>query len=266
MVRSVTEENLPLDRELKPYFATTYPQVLAHRGLHEVATENTLGAFAAALAAGATHIETDTHASRDGIAMLFHDPEVLVKGILTPVSSLTARELRALDLGSGQGVPSLEDALVAFPEARFNIDIKSTEAARPAVDVILKHGAQNRVLIASFKAARRTAATRRLPGCATSASAPLSLAAVVLSTIGLTWIGTRLLRQVDAVQLPTTMLGMRVFTPRFVRMCHRAGVVVHAWTINEEDEMRALLALGIDGLVTDRADLAVPVADSFRRN
>jgi glycerophosphoryl diester phosphodiesterase len=244
----------------KPYFTTTRPHILAHRGLHTRFPENTLAAFDAALTAGATHLETDAHTSRDGVAVLVHDPVVVVDGVSIPVMSLTAAELGAVDLGEGQGVPTLSAALERFPEARFNIDIKVTTAGLPAATTITQAHAAQRVLIASFKAARRTSAYRRIPGACTSASGRLSLFVVLCSRLGLTRLGASALRSVDAVQLPTRILGMRVFTPRFIRMCHTAGVVVHAWTINDEPTMRELLGLGVDGLVTDRADLAAQVS------
>jgi glycerophosphoryl diester phosphodiesterase len=247
----------------KLYLDVPLPHVLAHRGLHTVHPENTIAAFAAALDAGATHLETDAHVSSDGVAMLVHDPVIVVEGEQIIVADLTARELASLNLGSGQGVPTLADALSAFPHARFNIDIKVTAAGPAVASAVEKAKASHRVLIASFKAARRTSTVRSLPGVATSASATVALLAVLCASVGLTPLGARFLRNIDAVQLPTRMIGLSVFTHRLIGMCHRAGVVVHAWTINEPDEMRALLALGVDGLVTDRCDLAVDVTRSL---
>jgi glycerophosphoryl diester phosphodiesterase len=233
--------------------------VLAHRGLHTGHPENTLSAFQAALSAGATHIETDAHVSADGVAVLVHDPVIVVDGASIVISECTARELASLDVGGGESVPSLSAALARFPHARFNIDVKVSGAAAPVVRAIERHKAHDRVLIASFTAACRLAAVRRMPGVATSASAVVSLVSVLSATVGLTCLGRLFLARVDAVQLPTSMLGLRVFTPRFIAMCHAADVEVHAWTINEPDEMRRLLALGVDGLVTDRCDLAGPI-------
>lgn len=243
-------------RTVKPYLSVSTPHVLAHRGLHTIAVENTLSAFSSALEAGATHLETDAHASADGIAVLVHDPVMNIGGRNVVISECSAAELGALDLGAGEGIPTLHEALAAFPLARFNIDIKSSDAANDVVRAVTRHNAQDRVLIASFKAARRTAACRRIPGVATSASATVALVSVLSATVGLTFFGRWLLRRVDAVQLPTSMLGLRVFTPRFVSMCHAAQVSVHAWTINNPTEMQRLFDLGVDGVVTDRCDLA----------
>ena len=142
--------------------------------------------------------------------------------------------------------------------------MKVTEAVAPVAQAVTLTDSGERVLIASFRAARRTRTLRRLTGVATSASAIVSLAAVLLATIGLTRLGASTLSRVDAVQLPTTMLKLPVFTPRFIRMCHRAGVFVHAWTINDPVVMRALLERGVDGLVTDRTDLAAGVVAQLK--
>ena len=248
----------------KAYFDAPLPHVLAHRGLHTEVPENTLEAFRLALAAGATHLETDAHASSDGVAVLVHDPVIPVGDTMVTVAQHTAAELAALDLGAGEGIPTLTLALETFAQARFNIDVKVTEAVDPVAEAVTATDSGARVLIASFKAARRTGTLRSLTGVATSASAIVSLAAVLLATIGLTRLGERTLTRVDAVQLPTTMLKLPVFTARFIRMCHRAGVFVHAWTINDPLEMRMLLERGVDGLVTDRADLASRVITQLK--
>ena len=234
--------------------------MLAHRGLAIDAPENTLLAFAKAIAVGVTHVETDVHVSADGVAMISHDPDLRrVAGRAATVAHLTSHELRRVDLGYGQGYCSLAEALDAFPETRFNIDIKTAGAARPAAEAIRSATATERVLIGSFSTRRRLAAVRLLPGVATSVSARGALAAVASASAGGGPALRRILRDVQAVQLPPSVLRMRPFSPRAVTAFHAAGVEVHAWTINDVDAMELLLDAGIDGLVTDRADLAVPV-------
>ena len=104
------------------------PRIIAHRGLASGAPENTLLAFLKALSAGATHLETDVHATADGDAVISHDPELTrVAGREVRVGQLTLAELRRIPLGHGQSFCSLAEALDAFPEARFNIDIKDEE-------------------------------------------------------------------------------------------------------------------------------------------
>ena len=149
------------------------PRIIAHRGLALDAPENTLLAFLRALNAGATHLETDVHASADGVAVISHDPDLgRVAGRSVNVGQLTMPELRRVDLGHGQGFCSLAEALDAFPQARFNIDIKDEASAAPAAEAIRAARAQDRVLITSFSKDRRRAVSGALPGVATSPSVP----------------------------------------------------------------------------------------------
>jgi len=242
------------------FFSPASPRVLAHRGLALEAPENTMLAFLKALSVGVDYIETDVHASSDGVAVIAHDDTLArVAGRPVRVDHLTMAELRRVDLGEGQGFVSLAEALDSFPEARFNIDLKSNAAVDPTVDAILEAGAVNRVLIASFDDRRRLAAVKRLPGVATSASKRMSSRAVAAASLGLLPVVRRTLRGVDAVQLPEKFNGVTIITPRLLSTMQAAGVEVHVWTINDVPTMERLLAMGVDGIVTDRADLALPL-------
>ena len=249
------------------YYARSLPRVLAHRGLATAAPENTLLAFSTALAAGADYIETDVHASRDGIAVISHDPDLTrLVGRQSRVEGLTLEQLTCIDLGGGQSFCSLASALEAFPDTRFNIDIKSMSAAVPAARAILDAGARRRVLVTSFGDRRRRAALRLLPGVATSAAALPFAFAFGFASLGLLRVSRLLLRRVNAVQVPERwMLGplrVDVVTPRFIAQMHLLAIEVHVWTINDPRDMRRLLDMGVDGIVTDRADIALDLIRS----
>lgn len=159
--------------------------MFAHRGLALDAPENTLLAFAKAIAVGAHYIETDVHASHDGVAVISHDPDLKrVAARPVKVDHLTMAELRRIDLGDGQAFPSLAEALDAFPHTRFNIDVKSKAAVQPTIDAILEAGASDRVLVSSFDERRRKAALRGLPGVVSSASARRFIRALVAGKVG----------------------------------------------------------------------------------
>ena len=253
----------------KPYFAPQGPRVFAHRGLafapdgSPAAPENTAAAFADAIAIGAAYVETDVHASSDGIAVISHDPSLdRVAGRPGRVSDLTLAQLQAIDLGGGQGFRSLAAVLAEFPATRFNIDIKSLDAVQPTVDAILAADASDRVLVTSFSEARRVAAVRQLPGVATSAGASRFAVALLAGKVGLSPVVRRALRGLVAVQVPEKAIGLRITTARMIQRLHDAGVEVHVWTVNDPLRMAELLDLGVDGLVTDRADLALAVVAS----
>lgn len=230
------------------YFAGPTPRILAHRGLALTAPENSIDAFRAALAVGATHLETDVRATADGEAVLVHDPEVDGE----PVERFTLARLR-------QALPAvctLGEALAAAPDAPFNIDVKHAGAAGPAARAVLAAHSPARVLITSFSAARRRAALRLLPGAATSASSDgvaLMAAGVRLRLPALVALAAR---GVQAVQIPERALGTDLVTPWTLGEVRRAGAEVHVWVVNDPTRMRELVARGADGIVTDRADLA----------
>jgi glycerophosphoryl diester phosphodiesterase len=226
--------------------------------------ENTLASFAAAIDLGALYIETDVHASRDGVAMISHDPSLRrVAGIDEEVADLTVVELQQVDLGGGHRMPTLSDALRAFPAARFNIDVKSLPAGAPVARAVLAAGATDRVLVTSFSSARRAAAARLLPGVATSASMPRFVCALLLAKLGVLGVLPWALGGVDAVQVPARRGRLTIATPRVIRAFHRVGVEIHIWTVNDPSEMLRLLQLGVDGIVTDRSDLALDVVEGF---
>ena len=236
-----------------PYFQGHSPRIFAHRGLHTHHPENTRGAFQAALDAGATYIETDVVGSRDGVAMVCHDVDLgRIAGMTGRVADFTSEALGRIDLGGGQTFLSLADALREFPTVRFNIDVKDELAITGTVDAIRQASAEHRVLVSSFSARRRRATVAQLSGVATSTAASEFFRAWLQALVGL----TPRMAGFHAVQIPERYGWLRVVTPAIVRRFHRAGVEVHVWTVNNPADMRRLVALGVDGIVTDRCDLA----------
>ncbi|MGK9146907.1 glycerophosphodiester phosphodiesterase [Plantibacter flavus] len=252
-----------------PYFAPAGPRVLAHRGLAGPdAPENTLAAFARAVEAGAAYLETDAQCTRDGYAVLFHDASLRrATGDPRPIAELDLSEVQRIDLG-GDRVPTFAEALAAFPDARFNLDIKAMPAAAPAAAAILEADAVDRVLVTSFDEGRRSAIASALGSAAgsaqvvSSASAAMLLRALPAAAFRLTGSLARSLAEVQAIQVPERFRGVRIVSRRLVDQLHSLGVEVHVWTVNDPQDMARLLALGVDGLVTDRCDLALAVVAS----
>lgn len=242
------------------YFDSGLPRVFAHRGFSLNVPENTIASFAAAVALGVSHIETDVHSSEDGIAVISHDPVLdRVASRAGNVSQFSYEQLKKIDLGGGQGFVSLFDALTEFPEIFFNIDVKSADAVEPTAQAIIAAGATDRVLVSSFSESRRSRTVRLLPGVATSASGRIFAVAVLAARPGITPLLRATLAGIDAVQIPETALGISTTTSAMVNRFHGAGVEVHVWTINDADDMIRLLDAGVDGIVTDRADIALDV-------
>lgn len=249
-----------------PYFTKTrHPRVLAHRGLVTAAGEdsgvweNSAAAFAAAHAAGAEYVETDCQVTADGDVVLFHDAtlERLV-GDPRAVREVRTRELRAVFADHG-GLLTVAEALSSFPDVRFNIDVKTSAAVEPLGPILAEH--THRVLVTSFSDANRraTLASVLRAGAeirpATSGGSKTIAALRALSALRLSPV--RVLREVDALQIPERYGALRVLTPALLRAAHRHGAEVHVWTVNDPETMRRLVEVGVDGIVSDRADVAL---------
>jgi len=241
--------------------------VLAHRGLvtsdaaADGIVENSFGAFSEAHAAGIEYVESDCHLTADGTVILFHDEDLRrVAGDPRRVAELTLPELEDVMADRG-GLVTLAQALEAFPTLRFNIDVKSDPAAVPAGRIVAPHA--DRVLLTSFSDRRRRAALEAAAGAdgrpATSAGSGTVARVIAAVAARSGRMVSRLLRGVDALQIPERRGGLRVLTPRLVSAAHANDVEVHVWTVNEADRMSRLLDLGVDGIVTDRADVALTV-------
>jgi len=248
-----------------PWFAGRKPRVLAHRGFvpddADGIVENSFAALAAAHAAGATYIESDCHLTADGHVVLLHDADLSrVAGDPRPVAEVTLPQLERLMAGIG-GLVTLRQALEAFPDVRFNLDVKADDAAIPVGRAVAPHA--DRVLLASFSDARRRAALdaadRFGRGVRPATSAGTATIGRVLAAVGAR--SPRLVRRalsgVDALQVPERRGPVRVVTQRLIDAAHRCDVEVHVWTVNDPAQMARLLQLGVDGLVTDRADVAL---------
>lgn len=248
----------------KPFLHGTPPRVIAHRGLALDFPENTVGAFQAALDAGADILETDVHLSKDGQVVISHDPDLTrLAGISGLVSDYTASELAAMDLGGGHGFPTLVEVLEAFPGHRFNVDLKEFAVVNPFVDVVNQLDAHERVLIASFEESHRALAAKALPTVASSATPPHIIEGRLRSWMGLPTDSWSLPDGMVALQIPTTRYGFAMATPSLIRAAHKKGLEVHVWTINDPTDMARLWQMGVDGIITDRTDLAVEVRNAL---
>ncbi|MEY4451732.1 MAG: hypothetical protein RLZZ380_853 [Actinomycetota bacterium] len=243
---------------VKPYLSPAGFKILAHRGSTETgAQENTIAAFQAAVDAGVVFLETDVQATKDGIAVLFHDRIVASAGkSVYLMRDFNYDEVdRYLSSENGLRLPRLSDALAKYPMARFNLDLKTKEAVAPTIAVIKKLGCENRVLVSSFSGRRRRKALKALPGVATSPHALLVLRIWFATKIGKSFLLWRLLKDIDVLQIPIKIGLLRFDSKPFIDTIHDFGVEIHYWTINDIAEARRLKELGADGIVTDASKL-----------
>lgn len=234
------------------YLDTPLPIPFAHRGGAAEGDENSMAAFERAVGAGYRYLETDVRATSDGVAVIFHDSTLdRMLGARGRVEEMTLAGLRSLRVGGEAVVPALTEVLDAWPECRFNVDMKADSAVDPTIEAIWKMNARDRVLLASFSD-RRIRWARRICGPRQATSMGQREVAVLrlASLHGRGLVG--FVPGVAAAQVPVRYGGIRVVDRRFVRHAHRMGLQVHVWTVDEPALMQELLDLGVDGIMTDR--------------
>jgi glycerophosphoryl diester phosphodiesterase len=225
------------------------PIAFAHRGFTADGVGNSLPAFQRAVDLGYRYLETDIRVTADGVALAFHDAKLdrTTDGV-GRVDRLRWAEVRSARIGGVEPIPVLSELLTTWPDVRFNLDLKAVSSIGPAVDAIRRAGALDRVCVAAFSS-RRIAAARRALG-------PNLCTAVGPRGVFSLQVARRLRGQgIRCVQAPARVRDRSFITGRFIDASHAAGLQVHAFTINDEAEMSRLLDLGIDGVMTDRADV-----------
>lgn len=240
-----------------PYFDQPAPLALAHRGYSSDGLENSMVAFAAAVELGYTHVETDVHATSDGVALAFHDTTLdRVTDRTGTVGAQAWSQVRQARISGREPIPTVEDLLGAWSGLRVNLDVKSAAAVVPLARAIERTRAHDRVCVASFSDSRRRAVLRRLSRPVARSAGRRTVACFrALSAARWTGMARLCLQDVDCLQVPTSYRGVRVVTSNTIATAHAAGRHLHVWTINNVDEMRGLLDLGVDGIVTDRPDM-----------
>lgn len=230
-----------------PYLDSAGPIALAHRGGARDAPENTMRAFRRAVELGYRYLETDVQLTADGVLLAFHDDDLLrTCGRPGRIAELPWSELATARVSGTEPIARFDELLETWPDVRLNVDCKDMRCAAPLIDAIARHGAFDRVCVASFSD-RRVRALRRLGGsrlCTGAARGELA----VLWALGVRLAG-------DCVQVPVRRGPLAVVTERFVARAHRHRLAVHVWTIDDEAEMVRLLDLGVDGIITDRPDV-----------
>ena len=208
-------------------------------------------AFANGLSLGADGLELDVHLSSDGVVVVNHDATV----DRTTSGRGAVALMAAADLASLR-VPALADVLAEFRDTKTVIELKvnSKQLGRAVVEVVRRADAVERVCLGSF-GLRVLRAVRGLePAIATSAAREEVRWALYRSWVRRPSHGARY----AGFQVPEWSGTTRVVSPRFVELAHRAGLGVHVWTVDSEEDARRLLGWGVDGLITDRPDLIVP--------
>lgn len=235
--------------------------VIAHRGASAHAPENSIEAFAKAFEVGADAIELDVRITRDDAVVVIHDPHVdRTTSRRGMVAAMSLAELRSLDAGAsftrdegrtypfrerGVRIATFDEVLGAFPRTPLLVEIKEARAAAAAVAIVRRHGAEDRVVLASeLDEAMRLVRPHAL---LTGASRPDAMRLLRRACLGL---APRALPY-QVLSIPWRVGVLRVPMSRMCRIARRAQVPTHAWTVNAGNLAMRLWRAGVSGIVTD---------------
>ena len=224
----------------------------AHRGGNEFAPENSFRAFKSAVDIGYKYLETDVHLTKDGFLIAFHDDtldRVTDKSGL--IRDLTLSEIKKAKIAGTDEIPLLSELLNSFTDCFFNIDCKVDETVQPLINLINNNDFINRVCIGSFSQKRINFIRKSLGKEVKTSMGP---AEVILSKfLSYTSLGYNF--KSSYTSIPIRRYGINLLDERNINYLKSNNQKVIAWTINDEDQMKMLINIGIDGIMTDNLTL-----------
>ena len=250
VLRADVEQRRPV-----AYLDQALPIAFAHRGGAAHQPENSWAAFGHAVGLGYTHLETDARATEDGILLAFHDRTLdRVTDCKGRIAAMPYKDVARARIGGTEEIPLIEDLIMAWPDLRFNVDLKDVPAIRPMMDVLRRTGAWDRVCVTSFSARRLHAARVLLDRPVCMALSPAGVAALRLAG-GIPRFGDALAAKLARTGVACAQIPIQIATTSFIRKAHEAGLQVHVWTLNRRHDMERALNLGADGIMTDETVL-----------
>ncbi|NIK59509.1 glycerophosphodiester phosphodiesterase [Kribbella shirazensis] len=236
-----------------PYLDHDGPIAMAHRGgakhPDNIGYENSLRAFQHAVDLGYRYLETDLHATRDGVVIAFHDTRLdRVTDRAGVIAELPWSEVSKAKINGHEPIPRLDELLEQFPETRFNLDIKAEGGLEPAAKVLQSMGAIDRICVSSFSQSRVRRIRKLLGPRLCTGYGDWETALIRFLPFGVPARGA-------CLQIPERYGALRVLTPGLVKRAHARGKQVHLWTVDDADVIRRMLDAGADGIITDRTDV-----------
>jgi glycerophosphoryl diester phosphodiesterase len=215
----------------------------AHRGLPRIAPGNSPKAIAAAAALGVDLVEVDLHRTADDQLALWHDDDLVAPGVKLPIARTTLAKLRSVDLGGGERIGTLAEAMdLARGRAGLMIDLKAGGLAHDLVATARRLDFGPIIACGHY-----WGSLRRVKALDPSIG--------VAFTLHRTWRRPLGAIQIERGHADAVTVNWRIIDQQLVRRYHACGVAILAWTVDDPAQMRRLLALGVNGLTSNRADL-----------
>ncbi len=221
--------------------------VTSHRGAGSLEPENTLRAIRRAIALGVDQVEIDVQLTQDGHLILMHDATVdRTTNGTGKIAELTLAEIRQFDAGGGERVPTLDEALALIDgTVILQIELKGPGTARPTVSAVMNAGKDEHVVLTSFMHEELRAAQR------------LNLRL----RLGALWgrLPADVVQQTKQLGAEALHVWHEFVDQPLVAAAHAQGLLVRAWNTSKEEDMRRLIALGVDAIGSDRPDVLMTV-------
>ncbi len=234
---------------------------IAHRGGTEAAFENTYEAFADAYALGYRWFETDVQISKDGFLYSFHDNNLKrIVGINININQLNSEDLDQILISGKHRIPRLNLLLRKFPDVTFNLDAKNIYAAKALVNLLNSNKSFQNVCLGSFSYKTMNYIREFL-----KRDLPMSFSQwEVFSLILNIKLNKDAKYNASYLQIPKSYLGYKLISKKLLDYCKKNGIKVHVWTINERNEMKSLIGIGVDGIMTDNCRTLLDVTRKYK--
>jgi glycerophosphoryl diester phosphodiesterase len=253
------------------------PLVFAHRGGGGLYPENTLEAFRYSAAMGVDVLELDVHSTSDGALVVMHDATVdRTTNGSGRVSQMTLAELKKLDAGyrftpddgatfpfRGKGVtiPTLQEIFDALPDRIFNIEPKQAEPSvtAPLCEILRDRKMTDKAIVGSFRQQAIDEFRAACPEVATAATPAEARDFLALYKVGL---GKSYSPPMQVLQIPERLGALEIVSKDFVETARRLNLKVHVWTINDAEDMKRLIEMKVDGIMTDYPDRLLKILNN----
>jgi glycerophosphoryl diester phosphodiesterase len=257
-----------------PFYRDSGVSVIAHRGGRGLVPGNTIEAAKNAVDIGSDIIEIDVHLTVDNALVVRHDTVIDTttngSGL---IANMALSEIQRYDVGfheidypdkawkTSLRVPSLKSLFTALPNQRYLIELKpkTLPAADALCQLILEHKLQNQVLVGSFHSSVLQYFRRSCPSIPTSLGKSEITLLVLLERIKL---GHLFNSPGYSIQVPINYGDFAILTPGLVKLAQNLNMHVDVWTVNDPVELKIVSNIGVDGIITDRPDIAISLRDT----
>ena len=219
--------------------------VIGHKGASKISPENTLLAFQKAIELEADYIEFDIHKSLDGEIVVIHDNDTYnTTGTHGLIKELKLKEIKKLDAGEGEKIPTLDEVIkITKGKIHLQPEIKAPGLIDDLVQILRKNGLIENTIISSFDITQLIKIKEIEPN--------LKIGYLIPSELTRSRVLNRYIQKVVKNEFYAIHPHYTAISKEFVDTAYANNLILNVWTVNEEKEIKTLIDLGVDGIITD---------------